>query len=188
MHNHWRRTSPPIPRTSAALILHLERYCLQPSRPEHSEYRGLFGFNWNLNMLTSMLLTLWEFSLFPFSQALAIKQQFHWPQLCVLAVSVLLFILAAAEQSRVKAFSIECTRFQQMRPVGGFIYPAGSKLCPSHAPSWHMSSHAGHLTLESQGHGDSNVDAPPDSSPPALPCPLTPLGASSTPAILTVLG
>lgn len=169
MYNHWRRTSPPILRTSAALTLHLERYCLQPSRPEHSEYRGLFGFNWNLNMLTSMLLTLREFSLFPFSQALAIKQRFHWPQLCLLAVSVLLFILAAAEQSRVKAFSIERTRFQQMRPVG-VSFTQTDPNCGHLTRPRDSSARAGRLTLESQGHGDSNVDPPPDWSPPSLPC------------------
>lgn len=155
--------------------LYLERYCLQPSRPEHSEYRGLFGFNWNLNMLTSILLTLREFFLFPFSQAWAIKQQFHWPQLCLLTVSVLLFILAAAKQPRVKRFSCQMDLVSTDATAGSFTYPAGSYLLLCHlsppvvlvtlwgtpAPWWLSSSSTSWF------------------KPPALPSPVTALGASS---------
>lgn len=67
-------------------------------------------------MLTSISLTLREFFLFPFSQAWAIKQQFHWPQLCLLTVSVLLFIFAAAKsESLLPSKGLEFPQMQLIR-------------------------------------------------------------------------
>lgn len=129
----------------------------------------LFGFNWNLNMLTSILRTLREFILFPFSQAWAIKQQFHWPQFCLFNCYCSFVHPCSCKANRWKPSPSNVLSFHRCRWWG------------FHGPSWVPSTHfspplvtqeptcASPDSLQSRVHGDFSVHPLPNASPPDLP-------------------
>lgn len=150
----------------------------------------LFGFNWNLNtMLTSILRTLREFILFfpffPFSQAWAIKQQFHWPQFCLFNCYCSFVHPCSCKAIRWKPSPSHALSFHRCS-WWGFMYPAGSQAHTCHLLLKHMSplvllslysprSMATFLSthLQMQAHR-------------TCPYPIMALGASSTPAVVIV--